>query len=857
MERLYDAIQTTPIIDHHAHNLLVSSAINSHDLLSMTSEATGPALQHSTSSLAHMRAVKQLASILDCENSWSAVQKAIELERTKPDDAWARRCFEGIETVLIDDGLDPSNVYPYQWHDRLTRSKCKRILRIERIAESLVNNALDERKKTPLRVAGNGALASSTQLFEEFNFSIHAALDDPEIVGFKSVICYRTGLALPKVVSASRAVQALAEILDSHSIDAFTRLEHEVLSPYFVHLTASAIAETKSKKPFQFHTGLGDNDINLGLSNPSHLQPFIEAYPSVPFVLLHASYPFTTEAGYLASVFPNVFLDIGEVFPFVSQSGQEKVISDAFELCPAVKLTWSTDGHWYPETYLLAVLQIREGLTKVLDDFVRREALTIPQAVTIVEAILFTTSNELYQLGLELHPVSKASQLIKTESQNSSPALHKLESFLGQNPFVNFLRLQWLDYTATLRARVLPIKQALNICRKGRYIGITKGVLGLLQIDEAAPGFGATGEYNLCPDHNSLRKGVRGNTAIVQCEFREGDGTQVAICPRTILRKQIEKATSNDMSFLVGSEIEVVFLRAHFDSDVPQYSQRPVNTGGHNWSSARALQGDSILDMLETIVDVFERTGIELQQFHSESSPGQYEFILAPLPPLQAIDTLIAAREIISNIASNVDLRATLFPKPATKSCGTGAHLHLSIEPATHWKPFYAGVLKHLRAIAAFTYSNEASYERVQDGVWAGGTWCAWGTQNRETPLRRIEGSHFEIKCIDGLANPYLALAAIIAAGTGGVLTKEPLRLKDCPNPPSEMTYEEREVFGIKDRLPRGFNEALQCLRQDKEFEVLFGKEAVNTYLTVKEAESRLLEGMEPTERKRWLIERY
>ena len=82
--------------------------------------------------------------------------------------------------------------------------------------------------------------------------------------------------------------------------------------------------------------------IDLELSNPSHLQAFIETYPEVPIVLLHAAYPFTREAGYLASVYENCWLDVGEVFPMVSQDGQETVILQALELCPSEKLTWST-----------------------------------------------------------------------------------------------------------------------------------------------------------------------------------------------------------------------------------------------------------------------------------------------------------------------------------------------------------------------------------------------------------------------------------------------------------------------------------------------------------------------------------
>jgi len=147
----------------------------------------------------------------------------------------------------------------------------------------------------------------------------------------------------------------------------FKRIDGQPLNAYLVHMTASIIqsSNTQFKKPLQFHTGLGDNDITLTRSSPSHLQEFIRKFPTVPIVLLHASYPWTKEAGYLASVYDNVYADIGEVFPFVSKEGQENVVREILELCPTEKVVWSTDGHWFPETYLLAVIQVREALEAV------------------------------------------------------------------------------------------------------------------------------------------------------------------------------------------------------------------------------------------------------------------------------------------------------------------------------------------------------------------------------------------------------------------------------------------------------------------------------------------------------------
>lgn len=81
MGDLIQAVNTTPIIDHHAHNLLTSSGIGAHEMLAITSEAAGPALQHTPSTLAHLRAVNGLADILKCEATWDIVNKAIQSKR--------------------------------------------------------------------------------------------------------------------------------------------------------------------------------------------------------------------------------------------------------------------------------------------------------------------------------------------------------------------------------------------------------------------------------------------------------------------------------------------------------------------------------------------------------------------------------------------------------------------------------------------------------------------------------------------------------------------------------------------------------------------------------------------------------
>ena len=169
-----------------------------------------------------------------------------------------------------------------------------------------------------------------------------------------------------------------------------------------------------------------------------------------------------------------------------------------------IDLLRSKDGHWFPETYLLAVMQIREGLRKVLGMYIERGSLTETEAVKVVQDMLFNTANQLYSLNLPLVPVrSTVLSNISLPNASWTNNFTKFQHFLVQEPSVRFLRLQWLDYTNTLRLRILPIKQALRLFSDGRFIGIVEAVFGLLQVDRICPGFSATDEYNMYPQFSS------------------------------------------------------------------------------------------------------------------------------------------------------------------------------------------------------------------------------------------------------------------------------------------------------------------------------------------------------------------
>ena len=496
----------------------------------------------------------------------------------------------------------------------------------------------------------------------------------------------------------------------------------------------------------------------------------------------------------------------------------------------------------------------------------RDKALSIPQAIKVVEDLFFHTSNKLYGLNLPLEPLSKSTNSIAFRGrQSSSSDLETLTDFLKEHPSTKFLRLQYLDYTATPRLRVIPVKHALAVLqdKTSLDLGITKASLGLLQNDTIIAGENATGEYRLQAVLSSLKPGPSERFASMQGEFREDDGSAATLCPRSVLRRALLESKLHGLDFVLGFEIEIVFLAHTSEATSGKHRYTTISdSDGHAWSSARMLQGGIITKMAEEIYDTLAKSGIYLEQWHPESSSGQYEFVLPPLPPVEAVDTLLHAREIICTVAARHSMRATLHPKPFPMMAGSASHVHISISSSNGqqkevYESFYAGILAHLRAICAFTYSTAASYDRVADGCWAGGRWVTWGTQNREAPLRKISGSHWEVKCLDGLANMYLAMAAIISAGVEGVVTRGTLDWKDCEEDPAKLSSEDRAKLGIEEQLPASLEEALEELAEDDGLGEMLGKDVVAGYIGVKKAEADLLNGMEAEERREWIIDRY
>lgn len=441
--------------------------------------------------------------------------------------------------------------------------------------------------------------------------------------------------------------------------------------------------------------------------------------------------------------------------------------------------------------------------------------------------------------------------------------------FLFKNPKAEFIWLRTLSYTANTYIRIIPVAKFTQMVKANQYLALPKAAFFLAPGDHLAKGGSPSGSFCLRPDFETAhcQQGSNGTRVVIQCDCIEKDGSPMEACARSRLRDLCSTLQNNNSLIpLIGFEIEVVFMKLGRDQDgTPSYTPLSEN---HSWSCITE-EDFAHMDVIEQIVRSLQEVDISLEHLHAEAAPGQWEFVLPPDSPVKAIDTLLKARETIRNVSRAFGVHATLYPRTSPEHAGTGAHVHVSVNDAASKDcllapqssdkqlSFFAGMIHHLPSILAFSLAQEASYERLMTGIWSGGEYACWGWENKETALRRVADNRFELKLMDGLANPYLALCAIMSAGLDGVRNKMPLTAGDCNDVPAELDPEEREALGIRTLLPKNLQESLAALEVNPVFSILVGDSIVSTYLSVKHEEAEILQKMTDRERRNWLISRY
>ncbi|KAI3827082.1 hypothetical protein L1987_01146 [Smallanthus sonchifolius] len=410
MDELREAVEKAEVVDAHAHNIVALDS--SVPFLACFSEASGKALsdvlstlnfklkfvymEHGLTTLGFIlqRSLRDIAELYGSELSLQGVQ---EFRSHSDIQTISKMCFKaaGISTVLLDDGLMLDKMLGIEQH-RDILPFVGRILRIERLAEAILDEGIKNGMSWTLDTFTESFIGRlKSYPFCTFQNSGLGTTDVTRVVGLKSIAAYRSGLDINMNVTTKKAEEGLAEVLLAGNP---VRITNKNFIDYiFVRSLEVAVC---CDWPMQIHTGFGDKDLDLRLANPLHLRNLLEDHRFLDcrIVLLHASYPFSREASYLASIYHQVYLDFGLVVPKLSVHGMISSVKQLLELAPLKKVMFSTDGCAFPETFYLGAKRAREVVFSVLRDACSDGDLSVSEAVEAVTDIFAENAKKFYRI---------------------------------------------------------------------------------------------------------------------------------------------------------------------------------------------------------------------------------------------------------------------------------------------------------------------------------------------------------------------------------------------------------------------------------------------------------------------------
>ena len=406
---------------------------------------------------------------------------------------------------------------------------------------------------------------------------------------------------------------------------------------------------------------------------------------------------------------------------------------------------------------------------------------------------------------------------------------------------VKFIRLQFTDILGTLKNISITEKQ-LERALNNECMFDGSSIEGFVRIEES--------DMYLRPDLNSFVifpwMDADNRVARLICDVYGPDGKPFPGDPRYILKKTLAEAAEMGYTFNVGPEAEFFLFKtdAHgkptniIHDEAGYFDLGPVDLGE---------------EVRREMCLALEEMGFEIEASHHEVADSQHEIDFKYGEALTTADSIMTFKLAVKSIAQRNGLHATFMPKPIFGISGSGMHINMSLtkdgvnafcDPADELGlskiayHFIAGVLGHVRGMTCITNPLVNSYKRLVPGYEAP-VYIAWSARNR-SPLIRIPssrgaGTRIELRNPDPSANPYLAIAAALAAGLDGIK-------RELTPPPSvdrniyDMTCDERleaDVHG----LPKNLKEAIDALREDALIRDTLGPHVFHKYLEAKELE--------------------
>lgn len=408
---------------------------------------------------------------------------------------------------------------------------------------------------------------------------------------------------------------------------------------------------------------------------------------------------------------------------------------------------------------------------------------------------------------------------------------------------IETVHLQFTDILGAMKSVSIPRRQLERALVEGIMFD-GSSIEGFVRIEES--------DMLLRPDAATYQRYPwQPDTARLLCDIVRPDGSAFEGCPRSALHRVLEDAAGEGYQLRVGAEPEFFLFPIRPDGTVEVHTS---DQSGY-FDLAPADEGERAR---AGIVEQLNAMGIAVEASHHEVSPAQHEIDLEHRPALEMADLIATFRVVVRVIAQKHNLHATFMPKPVFGLNGSGLHLHQSLwrdgrnlfsDPGSEGgisktaRLFIAGIMTHIAAITAIANPLVNSYKRLQPGYEAP-VHVAWSLHNR-SPLIRVpagqgDASRIELRSPDPACNPYLVLAATLAAGLEGVRAG----LEPPPPVPRDvyrLSREERLELGVRE-LPRTLVEAVEALRGDEVIRGALGEHIARHLIGAKKIEWEIYE---------------
>ncbi len=331
-------------------------------------------------------------------------------------------------------------------------------------------------------------------------------------------------------------------------------------------------------------------------------------------------------------------------------------------------------------------------------------------------------------------------------------------------------------------------------------------------------------------------------------DFIDGKGNPLGECPRQTLKRVLKKAEKMGLSALCGMEYEWFNFRETPQSFAAKHytHPEPITPGMFGYSLIRMNQNQPFF---KALMEDMPKFGIPIEGLHTETGPGVFEAAILYSEALEAADRAVLFKLAAKEIGGRFGIMPSFMAKWSQQYPGCSGHIHQSLSDgqknlfhdvkdkhgmSAMFKSYLAGQLKVLPELMPMYAPTVNSYKRLVDGFWAP-VKPTWGVDNRTASFRAIPGSpkatRLETRCPGADVNPYLAMAACLAAGLHGV--EKNLKLTVAP-----IEGENRGAENIQ-RLPRTLERATAVFKQSKLARDFFGDAFVEHFAATREWEWR------------------